>query len=62
MSRCWAYETSVILGVEVDNNIPSKDPYYSSYEHDNHKLHFDIEQRPNENSQEFLNNIYSTIV
>ena len=62
VSRCWAYETSVILGVDVDNDIPTRDPFYSSYEHDSHKLHFDIEQRTNENTPEYLDKILSTIV
>jgi histone deacetylase 1/2 len=47
VSRCWAYETSVILGLEVDDQIPAKDQFYNCYEHDNHKLHFPIEARPN---------------
>jgi histone deacetylase 1/2 len=25
VSRCWAYETGVVLGLDVDNNIPNKD-------------------------------------
>ena len=62
VSRCWAYETSVILGLDIDNQIPEKDQFYSSYQLDNHKLHFDIEQRPNENSKEYLDEILRTIV
>ena len=31
VSRCWAYETSVILGLDIDNQIPEKDQFYSSY-------------------------------
>ena len=46
----------------MDINIPNKDAYESSYEDDNHKLHFDFEQRPNENSQILLDNILSRIV
>lgn len=36
--------------------------FFSSYELDQHKLHFGIDQRPNENTQASLDNIYRTIV
>lgn len=31
VSRCWAYETATIIGVEIDDKIPEKDAFYSSY-------------------------------
>lgn len=31
VARCWAYETGVALGMEIDNNIPRYDPYYGKY-------------------------------
>lgn len=40
VSRCWAYETGLVLGFDIDNNIPPTDSYYNLYEQDNHKLHF----------------------
>lgn len=62
VSRCWAYETGVILGTEIDNSIPSTDPFYSLYEQDSHKLHFEIEQgKENINSRESLEMIYSRV-
>jgi hypothetical protein len=48
--------------VDIDNQIPEKEQFISSYEQDNHKLHFEIEARPNENSPEYLDNIVRTIV
>jgi len=42
VSRCWAYETGVVLGQEISNDIPTNDYFYNLYEADNHKLHFDI--------------------
>ena len=37
VSRCWAYETGLMLGVELENDIPVND-YYEYYGTD-YKLH-----------------------
>lgn len=51
VSRCWAYQTSVAIGAEIDNNLPENDAFYSLYQADQNKLHFPIDERKNENSQ-----------
>jgi len=37
VARCWAYETGLCLGVDLDNNLPIND-YYDYYSPD-YKLH-----------------------
>jgi len=41
VARCWAYETGVALGKDIDNNIPKYDPYYQRYGFDQ-KIHFPV--------------------
>jgi histone deacetylase 1/2 len=56
VARCWAYETGVALGIELDDEIPMND-YYHYYGPD-FKLH--IEPRkdlPNNNTRESLDAI-----
>ena len=43
MSRCWAYETGVALGIEIDDNIPKYDQYFNRYGFDQ-KIHFQVRQ------------------
>ena len=37
VARCWAYETSVSLGIELDNEIPENE--YSIYYAPANKMH-----------------------
>ena len=37
VARCWTYETSVALGVDIPNEIPAKD--YSMYYHPANRIH-----------------------
>lgn len=53
VSRCWAYETGLMLGVDLENDIPVND-YYEYYGPD-YKLH--INPKPelkDENTGEYL--------
>lgn len=62
VSRCWAYETGVMLGVEIDNNIPKGEYYASSYySKDDFKIHFEVDKVENMNSREYLDNLVMTI-
>lgn len=62
VSRCWAYETGIVLGEEVEDKIPETDSFFNSYETDNHKLHFDIEPgKENLNNKDYVNNIIRKI-
>ena len=40
VARCWAYETSICLGMELENSIPNND-FYEFYGPD-YKLHFNV--------------------
>lgn len=40
VSRCWAYETSVLLDIPISNDIPKND-YYDYYQPD-YKLHLTV--------------------
>lgn len=53
VSRAWAYETSVLVGEEVSNNIPYND--YFEYYAPNFKLHLEPDpDLENSNSREYL--------
>jgi len=55
VARCWAYETSVVLGKEISNEIPFND-YYEYYAPD-FELHLQPESMDNMNSKESLEQI-----
>ncbi|KAH0790212.1 Histone deacetylase 1 [Histomonas meleagridis] len=55
VSRCWAYETSVLLDVEIDNNIPYND--YFGYYGPDYKLNISPSNMENMNTVESLHNI-----
>ncbi len=53
VARCWAYETAICLGLDLDNQIPMND-FYEFYGND-YKLHFAAKQdEPNLNTKEYL--------
>lgn len=49
VSRCWAYETGVALGIEIDDAIPKYDQYYSRYGFDQ-KIHFPVKTVEDKNT------------
>ncbi len=48
VARCWTYETSVALGIELDNQIPEND--YSIYYSPLNLLHTPVSNQENANS------------
>jgi len=50
VSRCWAYETSLALGVEIPNEIPDNE--FSTYFHPDRKLHIATSNMENNNKRE----------
>ena len=62
VSRCWAYETSILLGMEneISEDIPPND-YYEYYAPD-HKLHVTEKNEEDKNYPEYLNFIQSKIL
>jgi histone deacetylase 1/2 len=47
--RCWTYETSVALGVEIEDQIPEND--FSSYFHPTNSIHAPVSNQENCNSR-----------
>lgn len=55
VSRCWTYETSVALGVEIANELPYND--YFEYFGPDFKLHISPSNMSNQNTTEYLEKI-----
>lgn len=55
VSRCWTYETSVALGVEIANELPYND--YFEYFGPDFKLHISPSNMSNQNTLEYLEKI-----
>jgi histone deacetylase 1/2 len=55
VSRCWTYETSVALGVEIANELPYND--YFEYFGPDFKLHISPSNMANQNTPEYLDKI-----
>ena len=49
VARCWVYETSLLLGVELPNDIPEND--FSLYYHPMNKIHVPVSNQENKNSR-----------
>lgn len=49
VARCWTYETSVALGIEIDNKIPDNE--YSIYYHPIGQIHAPVSNQENLNSR-----------
>lgn len=53
--RAWAYETSIACGIELSNDLPSKDKYrYIDYFSPEYKLHMSISNMENKNTKKYL--------
>ena len=59
MSRCWTYETAVILDQEISNNIPYND--FFQYYGPDYCLQLTPSEMHNKNDREFLDGIKTTI-
>lgn len=60
VARCWTYETSVLLGVQIPNELPYND-FYEYYSPD-FKLHLQQNNMENLNKREYLDNITARIL
>jgi histone deacetylase 1/2 len=60
VARCWTLETALVLGVELDNELPKND-YYEYYAPD-YKLHITPSGRENCNMPENLEKIKNKIL
>lgn len=61
VARCWTYETAVLLGHNIGNDIPKKNKFYEKYKEDNYKLHFPLSQSQNLNTTKDLEHIFRSI-
>mmetsp|Transcript_13112 Transcript_13112/g.28756 ORF Transcript_13112/g.28756 Transcript_13112/m.28756 type:complete len:451 (+) Transcript_13112:82-1434(+) len=60
VARCWTYETSVLLGVDIPNELPYND-FFEYYAPD-FKLHLTPTDAPNMNKREHLESITCKIL
>ena len=60
VSRCWAYETSVILNTEISNNIPYND--FFQYYGPDYCLHLTPSEMPNKNDSEYIEDVKTKIL
>ena len=49
VARCWTYETSVALGIEIPNEIPENE--YSIYYYPANKIHLQVSNQENLNKE-----------
>jgi histone deacetylase 1/2 len=61
VARCWAYETSVLCGVEVDAKIPEWDDYVGYYAPE-YTLFPSVSNMENQNSKEYLRSSVEMLV
>ncbi|OMJ89308.1 hypothetical protein SteCoe_8607 [Stentor coeruleus] len=61
VSRCWAYETSVLCGLEVDTKIPEWDDYIGYYAPE-YTLFPSISNMENQNTKEYLRTSLETLI
>jgi histone deacetylase 1/2 len=57
--RCWAYETGIALGVELDDELPRTD--FHDYFYPEYKLHMPVTNMENANTPEYLNYVLENI-
>lgn len=60
VARCWTYETSVLLGVPISNDLPYND--FFEYYGPDFKLHLTASSMDNHNKREVLENITARIL
>ena len=60
VSRCWAFETGLLVKKNLNGPIPVDDPFFHLYEKQNF-LHVPIQQMENKNSKEDLNKIQEEV-
>ena len=57
--RCWTYETSLALGIELENDIPEFE--FHSYYSPEYKIHMPASNMENNNSKEEIEKIVKKI-
>jgi len=60
VARCWTYETSIALGVDIANELPYND--YFEYYGPDFKLHISPSNMANQNNSEYLDKIKTKLL
>ncbi|EAY23061.1 acetylpolyamine aminohydrolase, putative [Trichomonas vaginalis G3] len=60
VARCWAYETAVVLGEEIEDKLPYND--YLGYYGPDYRLHLQPSNMDNFNTPEYLNELQANII
>lgn len=60
VARCWTYETSLAVNVDIPDEIPFND--YFEYFAPNYRLHTDASNQQNDNSPDYLQSIIEEIM
>lgn len=62
VARCWCYETSLIVGNDIDNDMPETD-YSNFFAKTKFKLHLEPDKSMvNENTTEYLSHVYQCVI
>lgn len=59
VARCWAYETGLALGLELEGNIPKTDFFFKSY-YDT-KLHYSVKAVENFNTKDYIEDVRTKV-
>lgn len=57
--RCWAYETGVSLGLELEDELPKTE--FNEYFYPEYKLHIPVSNMENVNTPDYLNKVLENI-
>jgi histone deacetylase 1/2 len=60
VARCWAYETSIPLGIDLPNEIPENE--FSMYYHPANKIHVQVSNQENKNSKAEIEDLTTQIL
>ena len=60
VARCWTYETSVAVGMDIENEIPQNE--YSLYYHPANRIHVEVSNQENMNKREDIEQNIKVIV
>ncbi|KAH0794411.1 histone deacetylase Rpd3 [Histomonas meleagridis] len=60
VARCWTYETSILVGEEISNDLPETD-YYNFFR-PTYKLHLVPDKKKNMNTPDYLENVQMHVI
>jgi histone deacetylase 1/2 len=57
VARCWTYETGLMLGRQIEDDIPAKDEFRYFYAKEDFKIHFGVREAINLNTKDYLDSL-----